>query len=274
MNAGVLGVQGNIAVQERLFRYLSSGRVHPGLIFSGPDKRSKWQVAIGIAKFLFCNHRGKDAFCNQCSSCKRIEKEIHPDVLLFKNDEDDSLKVETIREITHQMEVAPLEGGAKICVIEEAHRMNHASANAFLKTLEEPKPHRYFILLTTQLGSFLPTLLSRSIVFHFRPEQEVLTFTAEETERYQKLVESFQRTRDPRPIIENCEEKEACLRFIQFLQTELRKAATGDEPQTLFSSWSSYDCAKKFDEIVQLEGRLRSNANYGLMLESFLRQEF
>jgi|694.fasta_scaffold106447_3 DNA polymerase III delta prime subunit len=273
MKPGVFGVAGNAPAQDRLLRYLQSGRVHPGIILVGPDKALKWEVAKSMAKFLFCSKKGKLAFCGECSSCKRIEKEIHPDVLLFKENEEEALKVETIREITHQMEVAPLEGGCKVCIIDEAHKMNQASANAFLKTLEEPKEGRFFILLTTQLGSFLPTILSRSIVFQFKPEKDAVTFTDEENAKFRELIVQFKKNSDTKAIVEHCEEKEVCLRFVQFLQLELHKTALSEKSTDLFASLSAADCAKKFDELVDFEGRLRSNANYGLMLESLLRRE-
>lgn len=273
MKLGVLGVAGNVPAQERLFRYLKSGRVHPGIILVGPDKGLKWEIAKAMAKFLFCRNRGEQAFCGECSSCKRIEKEIHPDVLLFKEDEEESLKVETVREISHQMEVAPLEGGCKVCIIDEAHKMNQASANAFLKTLEEPKEGRFFILLTTQVGSFLPTILSRSILFQFKPEKEAITFTDEEVGKFRDLIVQFKKNSDPKAIVEYCEDKEVCLRFVQFLQLELHQAALSENASGIFASLTPSDCTKKFDELVDFEGRLRSNANYGLMLESLLRRE-
>lgn len=104
----------------------------------------KIDSAKGIAKFLLCKSRGQ-SYCGACSSCLRIEKEIHPDVLIIGESEEDSLKVDAIRELSHQMAIAPLESDSKICIIDECHRMNTASSNAFLKTLEEPGVGRYFL---------------------------------------------------------------------------------------------------------------------------------
>ena len=73
-------------------------------------------------------------------------------------------------------------------------------------------------------------------------------------------------------------EKEEALLFLQFLQSELHQSLlaieSGIPNRSLFQSLSSHDLTLKFDALVTLEGRLRSNANYGLMLESLLRTHF
>ena len=275
---GALGATGSLLVQERLSRYLQSQRVHPALLFIGPEKEVKFQVAKGMAKFLFCEQKINSSFCNQCSTCKRIEKEIHPDVYFFKEDSEDTLKIETVREVIGQMRVTPIEGPHKLCVIEEAHRMNSAAANAFLKTLEEPGEGRFFILTTTQSGSLLPTILSRCIAFTFRPEKEGLFISPELEKKYRDLFIHSIKTKNFFEVPTALNEKEEALLFLQFLQSELYQSLlaieSGIPNRSLFQSLSSHDLTLKFDALVTLEGRLRSNANYGLMLESLLRTHF
>lgn len=53
-------------------------------------------------------------------------------------------------------------------IITPADAMNEAAQNAFLKTLEEPKPFCHFVLLTEQPSALLPTILSRSQVFSLK----------------------------------------------------------------------------------------------------------
>jgi len=260
--------------QALLDRYLKMGRIHPCILLVGPDKPAKLSAAVRMAKSVFCSDKSKDLFCGKCSSCQRIEKEIYPDLLLFKEDNEEALKVENVRDIIYQMEVAPLEGRAKVCIIEEAHRMNTASSNAFLKTLEEPKENRFFILTTTKLGGLLPTLISRSLLFHFKPEIESVQFSAEEWSELEKLMVDFQASKEVDSIVDFCDEKEAALRFLQFLQVALRKQALGEVQGSLFNPLSPLECTYKYQKTVELEGKLRSNANTGLLMESLMRQEF
>lgn len=256
-----------------LDRYLKMGRIHPCILLVGPDKAVKWTAAMRMAKTIFCSEKSKELFCGKCSSCQRIDKEIYPDLLLFKEDSEEDLKVENVRDIIYQMEVAPLEGRGKVCIIEEAHRMNSASSNAFLKTLEEPKENRFFILTTTKPGALLPTLISRSLLFHFKPESETVQFSQEEWAALEKLLRDYESSKETAPLLEFCEEKETALRLLQFLQTALRGRALGATQNQLFSELSPLECTYKFQKIVELEGKLRSNANPSLLIESFIRQE-
>lgn len=275
---GALGATGCSQVQERLFRYLSSQRIHPALLFLGPDKEVKFQVAKGMAKFFFCLKKNKTAFCNTCNNCQRIEREIHPDVYFFKEESEEALKIETVREVIGQMRVSPIEGPYKICVIEEAHRMNAAAANAFLKTLEEPGEGRYFILTTTQPGSILPTVSSRCIEFVFRPENDGLTLAEDTRKKYSDLLKEVSKTRNFSQLTASLEEKEEALQFLQFLQSEIHNSLIAKEAKKersgLFDNISSHELTFKFEAVVTLEGQLRSNANYGLMIESLLRNHF
>lgn len=53
-------------------------------------------------------------------------------------------------------------------IIAPAEAMNEAAENAFLKTLEEPKPHCHFLLLTERPSALLPTILSRAQIYYLR----------------------------------------------------------------------------------------------------------
>lgn len=275
---GALGVSGALFIQERLFRYLQSGRVHPALLLVGPNKEKKFEIAKAISKSFFCTNKGTSAYCNQCSPCLRIEKEIHPDVYFLKdNGDEDNLKIENIREVTGQMNVSPIEGPNKVCVVEEVHRLNASSANAFLKTLEEPGPGRYFILLTSHIGSLLPTLLSRCIEFSFPPEKSDSLSNEADTQKYRDLIEQVVKKKDPSLVGATTPKKEDALGFVHYLQSEIRNAITTNSRSStpkFLSSYTPFELSIKFEDLTQLEGRLRSNANYGLMLESLLRNHF
>lgn len=262
------------ALQPQLEKYLSAGRVHPCLLFIGPEKEDKLEAALSFARSVFCSQKKGNSFCGECSSCKRIEKGIFPDLLLFRENDEEALKVENVRDIIYQMEVAPLEGKAKVCIVEEAHRMNAASSNAFLKTLEEPKENRYFVLLTTKPGALLPTLISRSLQFHFKPRSQAVSFSPEEIKEFESLFLAFQKDRNADPIIRAFEEKEECLKFLQFLQVRLHDRATGNKTESLFASLPEKVCPMKHQKVVELEGKLKSQANFGLLLEALLREEF
>lgn len=272
---GILGVTGSNDTQARLLAYLRAGRVHQSLLLTGPDREVKFQVAKRLAQVMLCRSPKPPApFCGTCSACRRIEKDIHPDVVIHREPDEDQIKIDVIRQLCHQMEVGPAEGGAKILIIDEFHRINDSAENAMLKTLEEPLPNRHFWLLTTQPGSLLATTRSRCIGFIFRPDSE-LGESAETAAEYLRLFDEALSSGSAAALVAAVDkDKGRCLGFLRFLQMQLRAAAVGAGAVSSFRRLSVESALVKFDEALTLEGRLRSNANYGLMLETFMRREF
>ena len=205
-----------------------------------------------------------------------MEKEVHPDVLIYRELEEDTIKIDTVRQLCHQMELTPVEGKAKFCIVDACHRMNTAAANAFLKTLEEPGPDRYFWLLTPNMSGLLPTLLSRCLKFSFKPENEVTAapIEAETAKAYETLYQDFLSKKDAFALASELDSKEKTLEFVHFLQTRIRKEVLTPSEYPTLKHPALYESLALFEETLVLEGRLRSNANYGLMLESFLSRQF
>lgn len=264
-----------IEVPARLLDYLASDRVHHALCLVGGP--SRYRIAKQLAKAALCrNPTPRRPICGECSSCRRIEKEIHPDVILVRDD-GDGIKIEPLRQWCRQMEAGSLEGDRKIFVLDAAERLNAAAANAFLKTLEEPLPGRWFWLLTSQPAALLPTIASRCLEFRLTPE-EALDQKAGE---WRRLLETVLVDKNPAALLEDVSEKEDCQAFVRQLQAELRQATiarhrvpTSSPPIAALASLDPDALIRRFESTVELESRLRSNANPGLMLEALLRREF
>jgi DNA polymerase III delta' subunit len=272
LKKGTLGIVGNDAIQDRLHHYLKGKRIHPACILTGPAGTGKLQLAKNIAKHILCPNQKQGPFCDQCSTCRRIDKDLHPDILVCKEEGEDVIKIDTVRDLCHQMALTPVEGSAKICIVDECHRLNVASANAFLKTLEEPGPQRYFWLLTTQIGSLLPTILSRCLKFRLPPLPEnakVQPETSQLIDSIQLLWEQAIQSGDSNALIAALDKKEKAQALISLLQRNLHTQIMNDP-----ESAESFLQLERFERAVETEGRLRSNANYGLMLDSFLIQNY
>jgi len=243
--------------------------LHPAVIMTGPERARKILFAKASAKFVLCRHKTSHEACGQCSICRRVEEEIHPDVLLCREEGESTIKIELVRQICHEMELSAVEQVGKICIIDECHRMTMAAANAFLKTLEEPVPNRYFWLLTTQIGSLPATIVSRCLRFHMKPQQE---YTFEDTGKFVEPFEAWLKSKNPSSILSLVTEKETALEFLQWLQKNIREALLPSSQNKLLGRFSQFELLKWFDEALKVEGRLRSNANYSLMLENLLSQ--
>ena len=94
----------------------------------------------------------------------QVDAKSHPDIAYLEPEGAKRIiKVESMRErIVEPMSLAAFSGGWKVGVIVGADRMEAPSANAFLKSLEEPTPKTLYLMLTDQPDAILPTIVSRS----------------------------------------------------------------------------------------------------------------
>lgn len=161
---------GNRKIGERLIRKICEGRFPHGLIFSGPEGLGKHTLALMLAKALNCTKAQPGDFCNECSSCRKINSGSHPDVMtLSVEDEATQIKIAQIRRLLTVLELQPLEGRNKVFIIDPADLLNAEAANALLKGLEEPPANTFFILITVNVHELLLTIRSRCQVYNFTP---------------------------------------------------------------------------------------------------------
>lgn len=152
-----------------LQRALAQNKVVHSYLFLGNEGIGKSCVALQFAKALNCleGDRREDG-CDQCSSCKKIDRQLHPDVSLVEP-EGQTLKVEQVRERLRELAYRPYEGRRRVIILSAADRMAPDMSNTLLKTLEEPPLHTVIILLANSSKWILPTILSRCQSIRFNP---------------------------------------------------------------------------------------------------------
>jgi DNA polymerase III delta' subunit len=126
------------------------------LLFTGPRGVGKFSTALLFAAALFCPSREP----NGCPSCLKVAKGVHPDVHIVEA-EGNTIRREQITELEREISRKPAEAGRRVVLIDDAQSMNREAANAFLKTLEEPPPETYIILVAEGKETLLPTVVSR-----------------------------------------------------------------------------------------------------------------
>jgi DNA polymerase III delta' subunit len=141
-------------------------------LFEGPRSIGKCTTALWISSVLFCQ-QGTGSPCGDCSSCKRLSRLAHPD-LIYLAPEKGVINIERVREAMHQLQYPPLETSRRILLIDEADLLNSFSANALLKTLEEPPAQAIIILVTANSNHLLTTILSRLKRIRFAPLSDKL----------------------------------------------------------------------------------------------------
>lgn len=176
-------IRGQEASVDLISRTLQSNRLPSAWLFSGPPSVGKRLTALLIAQALNCKaHQGLDA-CGQCDPCRQIEVGNFADVELIEPS-GQNIRMEQIQEALRWMQYRPERSHYRVLILDEANRMNRESANAFLKTLEEPPPQTTIILLTTYPMLLLETILSRCQQVRFQPlsPEILIDLLAEKTE--------------------------------------------------------------------------------------------
>ncbi len=136
------------------------GELHHAIILHGPSPAQLRDVSLRLAKTLNCTNGSTG---DDCTSCVRIDRRIHPDVHFIEAAADKKLiSIEQIRAIVEESTLRPYEGRTKVFVIDPADGLSVQGSNSLLKTLEEPTRDTNFLLLTRSPDLLLPTIKSRS----------------------------------------------------------------------------------------------------------------
>lgn len=159
----------DLPAQTRVASFLrcaaTGDTVSHAYLFVGPTGSGKRTAALALACALFC----EDGGCGSCPTCYRVKNGFHPDVHAVRPEGAASYVIEQIRNVIRDVHLKPVQASRKVYIFDEADRLDANSANALLKTLEEPPDNVVIVLLTRSYDSVLPTIVSRCQVVRFRP---------------------------------------------------------------------------------------------------------
>jgi DNA polymerase-3 subunit delta' len=149
------------------------GRAPHAVLFVGPGSVGKTTLAMDLAAGLLCNDQDPAARpCRDCRGCRQVASGNHPDLhRLAPEGPGGQIRIGkasdpeqgTVRHIIGELSLLPVEGGARVVIIEQAHRLNDDAQNALLKMLEEPPAGVTIILCADDEECLLPTVRSRCV---------------------------------------------------------------------------------------------------------------
>lgn len=174
-------------LEAPLRQALATQRAH-ALLVQGPQGVGQFDLAITLAQAWLCEGTAQRPPCGSCASCRLVQARSHPDLLVLlpealrealgwsSTDEGDGaagddkagkrkpskdIRVDEIRQAILFAQTTSARGRCKCVVIHPAERMNGISANALLKTLEEPPGDARLLLSCSSPDALLPTIRSR-----------------------------------------------------------------------------------------------------------------
>jgi DNA polymerase-3 subunit delta' len=173
-------LQGHDATIDMLRRAAARGRLAHAYLFAGVPGIGKRVAARLLAQSLFCPSADERLIpCDVCPSCKQVKSGTHPDLLEVSRPEGKrELPIDLIvgskerrgREgLCHDLSLRPMMATRRVAIIDDAETMNEESANALLKTLEEPPSGSILILIAADLEPILSTIRSRCQPVSFAP---------------------------------------------------------------------------------------------------------
>lgn len=167
-------------------RQLLAQRGHAWLL-QGPSGLGQYSLALALVRAWLCENPGEEGACGDCPSCHAIEVHTHADLCVLmpetsmialgwpldekaQADIDDKkrkpskeIRVEAMRDAVEFAQRTSARGRGKAVLVFPAERMNNVTANALLKTLEEPPGDVRFVLASDAAHQLLPTIRSRCL---------------------------------------------------------------------------------------------------------------
>jgi len=192
-------IVGQGAVKQRLINSVKENRVSHAQLFLGPAGSGSLPLAVAYAQYLSCEDKQVDDSCGVCSSCRKYEKLMHPDLhfsyptfgtpkessidfienwrtaftdnpyltldvwrsYLDAGNKQANINILECHHIIKKLSFKPFESAYKVLILWLPEYLDK-EGNALLKIIEEPQPNTLFLLVAQNQDQILNTILSRT----------------------------------------------------------------------------------------------------------------
>jgi DNA polymerase III subunit delta' len=167
--AGIVGQSAAVALLQRA---IAADRLAHAYAFVGPSGVGRRLAAVAFGEAALCAARGGGT----CAPCRRAAAGQHPDchVIAPTPPRDNPkgapmIRIEEVRDLERMAALSPHEASRKVFILDDADRMTLPTAQALLKTLEEPPPRTHLVMIIANPRALPPTLMSRCQRVRFGP---------------------------------------------------------------------------------------------------------
>ena len=268
---------------QRQLQALLAQRGHAWLL-QGPSGLGQYELGLALTQAWLCEAPTATGACGVCGSCHLVDTRAHPDFVALmpettalafgwplsekaQKDIDDKkrtpskeIRVEAMRDTVGFAQRTSARGRGMAVLVYPAERMNHVTANALLKTLEEPGKEVLMILTSARSHRLPVTIRSRCQLLRFTvPEQSQALSWLKASEQGSDASDEQVRqalsyaSGSPLSALENLQTVEQ-----QQLLAEAMTAAISGKP--------SLEYAAKFTKLQTLEGMLSWTSDLSRMI--------
>lgn len=282
-------------IVDRFERILEQDKLNHAYLFTG--NFASFDLAQKLAQSRFCQNKMGVWPCGECRSCRLIAEEDFSDVTVVRP-QNQIIKTERIRELLKNFSQSGVEGNEQVFIICEAEKMHLNAANSLLKMIEEPQSEVYIFLLTSDENLILPTIKSRTQVFHFPKNEDYLVAKLEESgllKDQAQLLVAYSQTLEEAQNLQTSkfffDVTQVCQRFVDlclakndlaFLQVARLSSLADDKEkqdqifrilEILFSQHIEKESGRTFlDRLFQSRKMWRANVSFQNALEYMIIQ--
>ena len=190
---------GQEAIKQKLINSVNENRVSHAQLFLGPEGSGSLALAVAYAQYLSCEDKQSADSCGVCSSCRKYQKLMHPDLhfsyptfgtpketsidfienwrnaftanpylsldiwrgYLDAGNKQANINIAECHQILKKLSFKPFESTYKILILWLPEFLDK-QGNALLKVIEEPQPNTLFLLVAQNQDQILNTILSRT----------------------------------------------------------------------------------------------------------------
>ncbi|MDE0906113.1 MAG: DNA polymerase III subunit delta' [SAR324 cluster bacterium] len=176
-------ILGQDSALKALHHAQQSKRLPHAWLFTGPPRVGKSKTALALAQWLNCERGNEDDACGQCPTCRQIAERNYPDCMVLEPD-GKNIRIAQVHQTLRWLQLRADRAKVRVLIVDGAQHFNRESANAFLKTLEEPPAGTLIVLIAEAPAQLLETLVSRCQLMRFRPlaDEQVRTILAQNPE--------------------------------------------------------------------------------------------